>query len=135
MKRNGRPTIGVAMATLGRQVAAAAAMLTPVAAAAAGGPLSAAVTTPGSGDLTMCRDWFVYNACDTYHHVALPDQIAIGDQLSLVFGSSDKEYDFRVVGINRRGDHCTIKSPHTRANDSGERLVVVPCQPAAKPAQ
>jgi hypothetical protein len=84
--------------------------------------------------LTICRDWLVYRSCDTYHHVALPRRIAVGDQIKLIFGSSDKEYDFRVVGIDRRGDSCTIRSPHSGAHDSGERIVVEACEPVAKPA-
>lgn len=99
----------------------------PAAAAAAG---LTAVTTPGRGDLTMCRDWFIYDSCDTYHHVALPSRIAVGDQIPLVFGNSDKQYDFRVSGIHRHGDACMILSPHTGAHDSGEHIAIDRCKPA-----
>jgi len=110
-----------------RRAAAVAAVLAPLAAAAAAGPVTA-VTTPGSGDLTMCRDWFVYNACDTYHHVALPGHIAVGDQIPLVFGTSDKQYDFHVIGIHRQGNACTILSPESGKQGRGEHLAVEPCQ-------
>jgi hypothetical protein len=116
-----------------RRAIAATALVAAVAAPAAGAQV-AAITAPGSGTLTICRDWLVYKACDTYHHVALPAHIAVGDQIKLIFGSSDKEYIFRVVGIHRRGGLCTIRSPHTGPHDSGERLVVRHCKPAATAA-
>jgi hypothetical protein len=116
-----------------RRVIAAAALVAAVTAPAAGAQV-AAITTPGSGNLTMCRDWLLYKACDTYHHVALPARIAIGDQIKLIFGSSDKEYIFRIIGISRRDDRCTIRSPHTGPKGNGERLVVKHCRLAATPA-
>ncbi|HTV89371.1 MAG TPA: hypothetical protein VME41_10180 [Stellaceae bacterium] len=95
---------------------------------------AATVTTAGSGELTICRDWLVYDTCDTYHHVALPKRVAVGDHIKLVFGRSDKEYDFYVTGIDRRGHRCAIMSPHTGANDSGEKIIVEQCAAAATPA-
>jgi hypothetical protein len=123
-------TMAAKITSAGWGIAMIAAFLGPCAAAAQ----IAAVTTPGRGNLTMCRDWFLYNACDTYHHVALPKRVAVGDQIKLVFGHSDKEYDFRVVGIDRTGTNCTIRSPHTGPQDSGEKIVVKHCAPVVSPA-
>jgi hypothetical protein len=109
---------------------AAAPAFSPMPAVAAAAGLTA-VTTPGKGDLTMCRNWLVYNSCDTYHHVAVPVHIAVGDEIPLVFGNNDKEYDFRVTGIHRQGDACTILSPHSGAHDRGEHIAVDPCKPAS----
>jgi hypothetical protein len=107
--------IAVALAFSSAPAVAAAAELT-------------AVTTPGSGDLTICRDWLIYNSCDIYHHVVLPARIAVGDQIPLVFGNSDKQYDFRVIGIHRHGKACTILSPRSGAHDRGEHIAIDSCK-------
>jgi hypothetical protein len=112
-------------------VATASLLVTPMAASGASTPR--AVTTPGSGGLTICRDWLVYASCGTYHHVTLPRRIVVGDVITLTFGSSDKEYDFHVVGIERHGRTCTIKSRHTGAHNSGEKIVVEGCAPEKQP--
>ncbi len=96
--------------------------------AAAAGP-AAAVTTPGTGTLTMCRNWLVYTSCSTYHHVAMPQRVAVGDRFTLVFGSNLKEYDFRVARIAQSGDRCTIHS--TVGNN---KIDIAPCRAAANPA-
>jgi hypothetical protein len=97
-------------------------------ASAAAGPPNA-VTTLGSGDLTICRSWIVYQSCTTYHKVALPERIAVGDDLPVTFGSNPKDYVFRVARIARDGDRCKILSEASGADAEGERIEVAQCQP------
>ena len=94
----------------------------------------AAVTTPGTATLTMCRDWLLYDACTAYHNVVVPSVIAVGDKVKVTFGSNPKDYDFHVAGIRRDGDRCTILSDHTGANDSGEKIEVEDCHLDKEPA-
>ncbi len=124
----GTALLCVAAATL------AAASLPQAGDAAAVANTAEAITTPGSGTLTMCLDWFLYNSCNTYHHVALPERIAVGDKITVTFGSNPKDYDFHVVAIHHHGERCTILSDHSGAGDKGERIEVARCHPAAKPA-
>lgn len=93
-----------------------------------------AVTTPGSGDLTMCRNWIVYQSCNTYHKIELPAQVAVGDDLALSFGSNNKDYTFHVTGILREGETCKLLSPDSDAKGQGERIDVTNCRPTDKPA-
>lgn len=93
-----------------------------------------AVQTSGTATLTMCRDWLVYDSCSTYHNIAVPPVIAVGDAVRVHFGSSPKSYDFHVVGIHRHGEGCTLLSDHTGKDESGEKLRLDTCPPAAKPA-
>jgi hypothetical protein len=93
-----------------------------------------AVTTPGSGTLTVCRSWIVYNSCTTYHKVPLPDQVAVGDNLKLIFGSNPKDYLFHVVSIRSDGGNCTVLSDVSGGREDGEKLEVSPCRTTAKPA-
>jgi len=92
-----------------------------------------AVTTPGSGDLTMCRSWIVYASCNTYHKVVLPPQIAIGDNVTVTFGTNPKDYTFSVTRILQEGQNCKILSKASDADGQGERIEVAQCQPADKP--
>ena len=89
-----------------------------------------AVTTPASGTLTMCRDWFNRDACDTYHRIKLPARIAVGDRVEVTYGSNPKDYIFHVTVIRRDGERCTIFSTHSAADGSGERLEISECRPA-----
>lgn len=107
-----------------------AAAATPAAAAE---PVEA-VDTPGTATLTMCREWVVYDSCSTYHNVPVPSVIAIGDKVHVRFGSNPKSYDFHVIAVHPHGDGCTIVSDHTGAGESGEKLQIDTCRPAAKPA-
>jgi hypothetical protein len=101
-------------------------------AAAADQPDTVVAVQPGGpGVLTKCRDWLVARSCHHYHHISLPSRVAIGDTITLSFGSSPKEYDFLVVQIALEGDHCTIFS----RLDGGDRqredkIEVAPCYPA-----
>jgi hypothetical protein len=104
--------------------------------AAVAGPAIAdpvdAVTTAGSGSLTVCRSWVVYNSCDA-HKVTLPDQVSVGDEIKLTYGSNRKSYTFHVVQIRREGTACTILSDASGGREDGERLDIASCQPAARP--
>ena len=62
-----------------------------------------AVTTQGSGKLTICRNWLVYSSRTTYGKVALPERVAVGDTISLTFGSNPKDYTFPVRSIRHQG--------------------------------
>ena len=94
----------------------------------------AAVTTSRSGKLTMCRNWLVYNSCTTYSKVALPERVAVGDKISLSYGSNPKDYTFPVLLIRRQGATCTILSDANKDAVGGEKIEVDPCQAAANPA-
>jgi hypothetical protein len=113
------------------RLAAALAAIALSAGSAAGA--ADAVTTPGVGVLTKCRDWLVYESCNTYHHVALPKRIATGDQIRLIFGSNMKKYTFPVVQIRQHGESCTLLNEHSSADERGEKIVVDPCQPTPQP--
>ena len=98
----------------------------------------AAVTTPGSGSLTICRNWLVTNSCTTYTRVALPQSVFIGDKLSLTYGSNPKDYTFPVRSIRYQDGtaSCTILSDESATAD-GEKIEVARCErmtyPAANP--
>ena len=57
-----------------------------------------AVTPGGPGVLTKCRGWVVTSSCRTYHHISLPSRIAVGDTITISFGSHPKEFGFSVAG-------------------------------------
>ena len=87
-----------------------------------------AVTTQGSGALTICRSWLVYNSCTTYSKVALPERVVVGDKLSLSYGSNPKDYTFPVLSIRHQGANCTILSDSSGAAANGEKIEVAQCQ-------
>lgn len=118
-----------------RDTTAATCLLLLTVATAAAADASAAVeavTTPGFGTLTKCRDWLVYDSCSTYHRIALPESVAVGDKFKLKYGSNPKIFMFDVVGIRRDGDRCTILSGASSGGERGEKIEVAPCSPAAK---
>jgi len=86
-----------------------------------------AVEPGGPGVLTKCRDWLVYQQCGTYHHIALPNRIAVGDSLNLSYGSNPKEYVFRVQRIRHRGDGCILFNEEA-GGEEAERLEITPCR-------
>jgi hypothetical protein len=49
-----------------------------------------AVKLGGRGVLTKRIDWLVASSRRTYHHIRLPERIAVGDTITLSFGSSTK---------------------------------------------
>ena len=115
------------MGSLRRSAAAgAAALLLPGVAVAA-----EAITTPGSGTLTMCRDWLVYESCTRYHKVELPPRIAVGDRVDVTYGSNPKDYTFHVIEIRHEGDDCILLSARSGSGGKGEKIEVTPCAAAA----
>jgi hypothetical protein len=70
----------------------------------------AAVELSGPGVLTKCRNWLVASSCKTYHHIKLPPRIAVGDAITISFGSHPKQFRFLVARIALAGNHCTIFS-------------------------
>ena len=107
------------------------ALLTAFACPAAADPVDA-VTTTGSGSLTLCRSWMVYNSCDA-HKVTLPSRVTVGDNIKFTYGSNAKTYTFHVVQIRREGGACTVLSDVSGGREDGERLDIASCQPAARP--
>jgi hypothetical protein len=94
---------------------------------------AAAIRSPGSGHLTMCRSWLFFNTCRDYNRVALPERIALGDDLDLNFGTNPKDYHFPVARIVRKGDGCTLLDEPADAPDDGNRIEIASCADAAGP--
>ena len=92
-----------------------------------------AVTTPGSGTLTMCRNWLLYDSC-TAHKVALPTRVAVGDNLRLSYGSNPKDYTFHIGDLRLQANGCTILSDQNGSAKSGERIDVAGCHATSDPA-
>src|SRR5215470_7008363 len=69
-----------------------------------------AVAPNALGVLTKCRGWVIATSCNTYHHISLPPRIAVGDTITVYFGSSPKDYAFPVARIDLNGRHCVIFS-------------------------
>ena len=109
----------------------------PVAATAsiaAAEPVSA-VTTSGTGVLTKCRQWLVYKSCNKYNKVALPARIAIGDKLTISYGSNNKNYVFEVGGIRSNGEGCQLLNAETDAGEDYENIEIAQCRPASVTAR
>ena len=86
-----------------------------------------AVEPGGPGVLTKCRDWVVTRSCKTYHHINLPSRIAVGDTLTLTFGSSPKEFTFSVARIAAKRGHRTIFSEADGDRRQMDKINVAPC--------
>jgi hypothetical protein len=86
-----------------------------------------AVEPGGPGVLTKCRDWVVTRSCKTYHHINLPSRIAVGDTLTLTFGSSPKEFTFSVARIAAKRGHCAIFSEADGDRRQMDKINVAPC--------
>jgi hypothetical protein len=86
-----------------------------------------AVEPGGPGVLTKCRDWVVTRSCKTYQHINLPSRIAVGDTLTLTFGSSPKEYAFSVARIDAKRGHCAIFSEAVGDRHQMDKINVAPC--------
>jgi|SRR5689334_24062770 hypothetical protein len=91
----------------------------------------AAVEPGGPGVLTKCRNWLVATSCKTYHHISLPQRIAVGDTMSVSFGSHPKEYNFFVARIALKGRHCAIFSENHGDRHEMDKINVAPCYPAS----
>lgn len=88
-----------------------------------------AVTPGGAGVLTKHLDWLVTSSRRTYHHINLPSRIAVGDTITLSFGSSPKTYGFTVARIILKGNHCEIFS-RNEIRHRRDKINVSPCYPA-----
>jgi hypothetical protein len=93
-----------------------------------------AVHPVGPGMLTKCRDWLVASSCRTYHHISLPSRIAVGDTITVSFGSDLKEYGFFVARIAVEGDRCTIFSEANEDRHRFDHITITPCH-RAEPAR
>ena len=90
-------------------------------------PIVEAVTLGGHGVLTKCRNWFVASTCNQYHHIRLPPRVAVGDAISVTFGSSRKEFVFRVARIAIEDHHCTIYSTAQESLEGVDKIDVASC--------
>jgi hypothetical protein len=86
-----------------------------------------AVEPGGPGVLTKCRNWLVASSCRTYHHISLPSRIAVGDTITVSFGSSPKEYTFSVARIAFKRGHCAIFSEASGDRHQIDKINVAPC--------
>ena len=91
-----------------------------------------AVTPGGPGVLTKCRGWVVTSSCRTYHHISLPSRIAVGDTITISFGSHPKEFGFSVARIDLKGQHCAIFSKADGDRHQMDKINVAPCGRAAE---
>lgn len=115
--------------TIHRPVAAvlfAAAALAAVPAIAAG---PKAVETDGRGVLTICRSWLFYTSCQSYNHIAIPARIAVGDEITVIFGSNTKKIGYPIAAITRAGDSCTIYNAEPDGAENVDHIVTA-CRPA-----
>jgi hypothetical protein len=87
-----------------------------------------AVTTSGTGVLTKCRDWLVYSSCTTYHNIALPERMTVGDDIHLRYGSNPKSYRFHVISIYHEAERCTVLSEVRAEKERGDKIEVAQCQ-------
>jgi hypothetical protein len=93
-----------------------------------------AITVTGSGTLTKCRSWLVFDSCKTHRKVSLPQRVAVGDNIELSYGSNPKNYVFNVVRIDRQGQLCTVLSDASGVQDGGEKIEITECQVITEPA-
>jgi hypothetical protein len=86
-----------------------------------------AIAPGGPGVLTKCRGWLVTTSCKTYHHISLPHRIAVGDSITLHFGSSPKFYAFPVARIYLQDRHCEIFSQAKGNKHQMDKINVAQC--------
>ena len=91
-----------------------------------------AVIPGGPGVLTKCRGWVVTISCRTYHHIALPSRIAVGDTITISFGSHPKEFAFSVARIDLKGQHCAIFSKANGDRHRMDKINIAPCYRAGE---
>lgn len=93
-----------------------------------------AVTISGKGVLTVCRNWMLFRTCKPYAKIELPQQVAVGDEIKLTFGSNPKDYTFQVVEIRQKGAACLLLSHISQGAEDRERIEVARCDPVASRA-
>jgi hypothetical protein len=110
-------------------------------AAGAVGPAAAAqadnvtaIIPGGPGVLTKCRGWVVASSCRTYHHISLPSRIAVGDTITVSFGSHPKEIRFYVARIDFKRQHCALFSKADGNRHRMDKINVAPCYRAGQGA-
>jgi hypothetical protein len=96
-------------------------------AAAAPSATIEAVRPGGPGVLTICRNWLIARSCHHYHHIDLPDRVAVGDSIPLSFGSSTKKYNFAVAFIALENERCTLFTDKSGNRQKGDKLEIAPC--------
>jgi hypothetical protein len=84
-----------------------------------------AVIPGGPGVLSKCRGWLVTTSCRTYHHISLPSRIAVGDTITISFGSHPKEFALSVARI--KGQHCAIFSKAAADRHRIDKINVARC--------
>jgi hypothetical protein len=109
-------------------IAALMLLITSIGAAAQPDTVTA-VWSSGRGVLTKRIDWLVASSRRTYHHIRLPSRIAVGDTITLSFGSSTKTYGFLVARITLKGNHCLIFSK-AEIHHHRDKISVTPCYSA-----
>jgi hypothetical protein len=91
-----------------------------------------AVEPGGQGVLTKCRGWLIATSCKRYHHISLPSRIAVGETITLSFGSSPKEYAFPVARIAHEHGHCVIFSQAHGNRHQMDKINVARCHPVGE---
>jgi hypothetical protein len=86
-----------------------------------------AVEPGGPGVLTKCRNWLVASSCKSYQHITLPARVQVGDEITISFGSSPKEFVFPVARIALKGHHCAIFSKAEGDRHEMDKINVAPC--------
>jgi hypothetical protein len=86
-----------------------------------------AVIPGGPGVLTKCRGWLVTTSCRTYHHISLPSRIAVGDTITISFGSHPKEFGLSVARIDLKGQHGAIFSKAAGDRHRMDKINVARC--------
>jgi len=101
---------------------------------AAAEELLQAVATPGRARLQVCRNWVMYNSCNEYGRVSIPDRVAVGDELWLEFGSNPKSMSFPVARIRFVDGVCTLYMRPEKPESDDSKLDKLTVDPCRKPA-
>jgi hypothetical protein len=80
------------------------------------------------------RRELVTTSCRTYHHISLPSRIALGDTITISFGSHPKEFGFSVARIELQGQHCAIFSKAAGDRHRMDKINVAPVLPGRRGA-
>jgi len=129
-----RPVRTSRTARSGRPAAAlAACVLLGVVSVAAAQEALRAIDTPGRGKLQVCRNWVMYDSCNEYGRVGVPDRVAVGDKLFLEFGSNPKSMSFPVALIRFADGVCTLYTEPPAPGTDEARINKLTIEPCRKP--
>jgi hypothetical protein len=103
------------------------------AAPAAAEEMVQAIATPGRAKLQICRSWVMYNSCNEYGRVDVPDRIGLGDQLPLAFGSNPKSMNFPVATIRFVDGVCTLYAEPPDPDTDETKINKLTIEPCRKP--